>query len=442
MEAGAIGANVLTALLFQPIEELAEKIASYRESRAKNGHDPDAGQVTLMLHTFIGEDMNLVRHKVRKPFTNYLESSVNLWRHGITSLDGLDEKEKEHLLAYAFERYFQTSALIGTPESCQLMVQQLQAIGVDEIACLIDFGIDADAVMASLYSLKKLKEQSELMIVQSDPNINQSPIVKEKQSINLQTSQTSAKWIIDPQRKANAKLRLFCLPYAGGDISVFKNWSNSLPADIEVYALQLAPQTYPGSKPHFDYLNPLVGDLAEFLLPHLDNKFAFYGHSLGALINFELCRYLRRHHHLQPIHFFIGSQHAPQLPYPYPSLENLSRSELLNFVKDLTNLELSASVGKDDTFLQLLLNSLKAASVIQKDNYSYTEEAPLDCPITSFFGSGDKFLNQEHLSAWSAHTNSSFRLHKLDAKHLFLESHQEQILQLISQDLKTNHKLD
>jgi surfactin synthase thioesterase subunit len=111
-------------------------------------------------------------------------------------------------------------------------------------------------------------------------------------------------------------------------------------------------------------------------------------------------------------------------------------------VKDLTNLELSASVGKDDTFLQLLLNSLKAASVIQKDNYSYTEEAPLDCPITSFFGSGDKFLNQEHLSAWSAHTNSSFRLHKLDAKHLFLESHQEQILQLISQDLKTNHKLD
>jgi natural product biosynthesis luciferase-like monooxygenase protein len=442
MEAGTIGANVLTALLFQPIEELAEKIASYRESRAKNGYDPDAGQVTLMLHTFIGEDMNLVRHKVRKPFTNYLENSVNLWKHGITSLAGLDEKEKEHLLAYAFERYFQSSALIGTPESCHLMVKKLQAIGVDEIACLIDFGIDADAVMASLYSLKKLKEQSELMIVQSDHNINQSLIVKEKQSINVQTSQTSATWIINPQRKANAKLRLFCLPYAGGDISVFKNWSNSLPEDIEVYPLQLAPQTYPGSKQYFDCLTPLVADLAEFLLPHLDQKFAFYGHSLGALINFELCRYLRRHHHLQPIHFFVGSQHAPQVPYPYPSLENLSRSELLNFVKDLTNLELSASVGEDDTFLQLLVNSLKAASIIQKDHYTYTEEATLDFPITSFFGGEDKFLNQEHLSAWSVHTNSSFRLHKLDAKHLFLESHREQILQLISQDLKTHHKSD
>ncbi|MBE9251904.1 LLM class flavin-dependent oxidoreductase [Dolichospermum sp. LEGE 00240] len=436
VEAGAIGANVLTALLFQPIEELAEKIASYRESLAKNGHDPEAGQVTLMLHTFIGEDMNLVRHKVRKPFTTYLESSVNLWRHGITNLDGLDKKEKEHLLAYAFERYFQTSALIGTPESCQLMVQQLQAIGVDEIACLIDFGIDGDAVMASLYSLKKLKEQSDLMIVPSDNNINHSLIVKGQPLINFQSSQTSPKWIIDTQRKANAKLRLFCLPHAGGDISIFKNWSNSLPADIEVYALQLAPQTYPKSKPTFEYLTPLVADLAEFLLPHLDKEFAFYGHSLGALINFELCRYLRRHHDLQPIHFFVGAQHAPQLLYPYPSLKNLSRSELLKFVKDLTNLELSEFVGEDNTFLQLLLNSLKAASVIQKDNYVYTEEDSLDFPITSFFGCEDKFLKEEHLSAWRVHTNRSFKLHKLDGKHLFLESDREQILQLISQDLR------
>ncbi|MBD2482708.1 type I polyketide synthase [Planktothrix sp. FACHB-1365] len=435
VETGAMGANVLTALLFQPIEELAEKIACYRESLAKNGYDAEAGQVTLMLHTFIGEDMNLVRHKVRKPFTDYLESSVNLWRHGITNLEGLESKEREHLLAYAFERYFQTSALIGTPESCELMVQQLQAIGVDEIACLIDFGIDADSIMASLYSLKKLKEKSELMRVSSDCHLNQSLTVKEKPLINLEPSQTSPKWIIDRQGKPNAKLRLFCLPHGGGDISVFKDWSNSLPPDIEVYSLQLAPQTYTGSQPTFEDLTPLVADLAEFLLPYLNLEFAFYGHSLGALINFELCRYLRRHHHKQPIHFFVGAQHAPQLPYPYPSLENLSHADLLKFLKDLTNIELSKSVGEDDPFLLMLLNSLKVASVLQKDHYSYTEEKPLDCPITSFVGCGDKFLNQDHLSAWGVHTNKSFKLHQVDGQHLFLDSHQEQILQLISQEL-------
>ncbi|CAD5954601.1 Phenolphthiocerol synthesis polyketide synthase type I Pks15/1 [Planktothrix tepida] len=435
VEAGAMGANVLTALLFQPIEELAEKIACYRESLAKNGYDAEAGQVTLMLHTFIGEDMNLVRHKVRKPFTAYLESSVNLWRHGITNLEGLESKERVHLLAYAFERYFQTSALIGTPESCGLMVQQLQAIGVDEIACLIDFGIDSDSIMASLYSLKKLKEKSELMRVSSDCHLNQSLTEKEKPLINLEPSQTSPKWIIDRQGKPNAKLRLFGFPHGGGDISVFKNWSNRLPPDVEVYAIGLAPQTYTGSQPTFEYLTPLVADLAEFLLPYLDLEFAFYGHSLGALINFELCRYLRRHHHKQPIHFFVGAQHAPQLLYPYPSLENLSHSDLLKFVKDLTNIELSNSVGEDDPFLQVLLNSLKVASVLQKDHYSYTEEKPLDCPITSFVGCGDKFLNQDHLSAWRVHTNKSFKLHQVDGKHLFLDSHQEQILQLISQEL-------
>jgi len=144
---------------------------------------------------------------------------------------------------------------------------------------------------------------------------------------------------------------------------------------------------------------------------------------------------LRRHHHLQPIHFFVGAQHAPQLPYPYPSLENLSRSELLDFVKDLTNIELSELVGEHDTFLQLLLNSLKAASAIQKDNYSYTEDEPFDFPITSFGGWQDKFLNEAALSAWRVHTLRSFKLRMLDGKHLFLESHREQILQLISQEL-------
>ncbi|NJK50972.1 LLM class flavin-dependent oxidoreductase [Candidatus Gracilibacteria bacterium] len=160
IEAGTIGANVLTALLFQPIEELAQKISLYRQARFQHGYDPDTGHVTLMLHTFVSEDLNLVRNKVRKPFIDYLKSSVSLWRQGAKSLDDLNEQEREQLLAYAFKRYFQTSALFGTPESCQSMVERLKEIGVNEIACLIDFGVDSDSVMSALYSLKKLKQIS------------------------------------------------------------------------------------------------------------------------------------------------------------------------------------------------------------------------------------------------------------------------------------------
>ena len=164
IEAGAFGANILTALLFQPIEELAEKIALYRDSRRIHGHAPEAGHVTLMLHTFVGEDMAVVRNKVHRPFTEYLKTSVDLWRRGSKSLDDLTEKEREDLLAYAFERYFQTSALFGTPDTCLKMVTRLKEIGVDEIACLIDFGVDVDSVMTALYSLKRFKDDCNLRI--------------------------------------------------------------------------------------------------------------------------------------------------------------------------------------------------------------------------------------------------------------------------------------
>lgn len=165
IEAGAIGANVLTALLFQPIEELAEKIKLYRESRAKNGYDPNTGHVTLMLHTFVSDDLDFVRQVVRQPFIKYLESSINLWRNNSQNLEQLTLAEREKLLAYAFERYFQTTALFGTPSSCLKMVHKLKEIGVDEIACLIDFGVDANSVLSNLSYLNQLREAAGAYII-------------------------------------------------------------------------------------------------------------------------------------------------------------------------------------------------------------------------------------------------------------------------------------
>jgi natural product biosynthesis luciferase-like monooxygenase protein len=158
IEAGAGGFNILTALLFQPIEELAEKIILYRQARAEHGYDPNGGHVTLMLHTFVGEYLETVREQVRAPFIEYIKSSVNLWRQGSKNLDELAPSEQEKLLAYAFERYFHTSALFGTPASCMAMVQRLREIGVDEIACLIDFGIGGDTVLANLNYLNELRK--------------------------------------------------------------------------------------------------------------------------------------------------------------------------------------------------------------------------------------------------------------------------------------------
>ena len=162
-ETGRIGANVLTSLIGLTPEVLAERIALYRASRAKAGHDPKTGQVAVMLHTFVGDDLAKVKEKVRAPFCDYLRSHTELLTSLARSLHHeFDEKsfakeDLEELLMMEFERYFQSGSLLGTPESCLDMVHRLRGIGVDEVGCLLDFGVDVPSVMDSLQHLAELR---------------------------------------------------------------------------------------------------------------------------------------------------------------------------------------------------------------------------------------------------------------------------------------------
>ena len=161
--AGRHGAGLLTHLLDQTIEELAEKIVVYREARRAAGLD--AGCVTLMLHTFVGSDDAVVRETVRKPFCDYLLKSIDLLKGLATSLDpGVDFQtlgpgELELLAQSSFERYYGKNALFGTPERCLQLLDKLAAIGVDEVACLIDFGVDAETALAGLEHLDEVRRR-------------------------------------------------------------------------------------------------------------------------------------------------------------------------------------------------------------------------------------------------------------------------------------------
>ncbi len=165
VRAGEIGAGILTNLMGQTIEDLARNIALYRKSLSEHGYAPEYGQVAVLLHTFVGNDVALTREKARAPFCNYLKSSVGLFKNLIKSqglavdLDRLTEEDKDYILATAYERYVQTSALIGTPESCSKIIDNLMAAGVDEVGCFIDFGIDSDSVLEHLPYLNMLKER-------------------------------------------------------------------------------------------------------------------------------------------------------------------------------------------------------------------------------------------------------------------------------------------
>jgi natural product biosynthesis luciferase-like monooxygenase protein len=180
--AGEIGLNLLTNLLGQTTEEVGRKIQIYRDALREHGHG-HKGHVTLMLHTFVGQDLAAVREKVRGPFTEYLKTSVDLIQKATSawsfaafnqpgsgasgkraqdelSFKNLSAADMQAVLDFAFERYFETSGLFGTPESCLRMVNDLKQIGVDEVACLIDFGVDTDSVLAGLEFLKELNASS------------------------------------------------------------------------------------------------------------------------------------------------------------------------------------------------------------------------------------------------------------------------------------------
>ena len=167
-KAGQLGLHVLTALLTQSLEETAQKIVLYRTALAAHGHESESGQVTLMLHTFVSDNAQEARRQAEGPLTNYLKSHLDLIKTMIRSLeiklDGIDPDDPvclDYLAAFAFERYYQFGSLIGTPATCMAMVDRLKEMGVDEVACFIDFGVDNDSVINSLKHLNELKKLSE-----------------------------------------------------------------------------------------------------------------------------------------------------------------------------------------------------------------------------------------------------------------------------------------
>ncbi|PCK07322.1 MAG: hypothetical protein COA42_14895 [Alteromonadaceae bacterium] len=160
IEAGRIGANVLTHLLGQTIDELAEKIVLYRESLEKNGFDPQKGRVTLMIHTYLGDDLDATMEKARGPFKQYMRSHISLIIPVLKSLgvstDDMKDADLENMADFAFERYAQSASFIGTPQSVTHVAAHLKDIGVNEYACLIDW-LDNETVLQGLDSINELK---------------------------------------------------------------------------------------------------------------------------------------------------------------------------------------------------------------------------------------------------------------------------------------------
>ena len=216
----------------------------------------------------------------------------------------------------------------------------------------------------------------------------------------------------------HSKLRLFCFPHAGGGPVAFK-WTTAFPSTVEYAAIRLpGRETRLREKP-FTHIEPLVAQLADAFEPLLDKDFVFYGHSMGTLIAFETIRELRRRGAPLPLHLIVSARRALYLPNPDAELYLLPAAQLLS--------ELHSRYGgipieliQDRELLKLFIPTLRAdMSII--GTYSFTDEAPLDCPISAFGGRKDHAVTQADLEAWRTLTTSRFDVHLLDGDHFFVQ---------------------
>ena len=240
------------------------------------------------------------------------------------------------------------------------------------------------------------------------------------------------RWVVRPQPQPLARLRLFCFPYAGGGASIYRTWPKRLPPEVEVWAIQLPGRETRFREPTLTRLEPLITILIDMLAPGFAIPFVFFGHSMGALISFELSRRLRQRGESQPLHLFVSGRRAPQVADPGPSTYHLPEPA---FIAELRRLNGTPEEVLHNDELRTLMLPLLRADFEVNETYRYTPGPPLDCPISVFGGLGDHTVRQEDLAAWHMQTCNAFTLHMVPGDHFFLHSAQLDLMRAIQQDL-------
>jgi medium-chain acyl-[acyl-carrier-protein] hydrolase len=240
-------------------------------------------------------------------------------------------------------------------------------------------------------------------------------------------------WVLKPRRVQGPSLRLFCFPYAGAGTSAFRQWSADLPIDIELCCVELPGRETRYREAPFTRVADLIEAASPFLRPHMSAPFALFGHSMGALLCFELARELRRLGGPAPLHLFVSGALAPHLPDPEPPLHDLPDREFLDEVGRRYD-GIPPAVLEHPDLVQLLLPVLRADVTIL-ETYVYRDEPPLDCPMTALGGLDDRHVKREDLAAWSEHTSGPFAMELFPGNHFFIQSAKKDVLRLLGNTL-------
>jgi medium-chain acyl-[acyl-carrier-protein] hydrolase len=240
-------------------------------------------------------------------------------------------------------------------------------------------------------------------------------------------------WVVWPRRHPQARVRLFCFPYSGAGASIYFQWPDSLlPVGVETCAIQLPGRGTRLIEPPLTNLEPLVQALSHALIPFLDEPFAFFGHSMGALLGFELARHLREHYGLCPMHLFVSGHEAPHLRHSVQAFHEMADLDLIAELRRLNGMP--DEVLQNGELMALLLPALRADFTLC-ETYVYRPGDALDCPISAYGGLQDTEVSREQLAAWREMTNGQFCLRMFPGDHFYVHSQRPLLLQTLAGEI-------
>jgi medium-chain acyl-[acyl-carrier-protein] hydrolase len=227
----------------------------------------------------------------------------------------------------------------------------------------------------------------------------------------------------------NDNFRVFCFPYSGGTAQVYRPLTNVLPDDVCVYAYEL-----PGRGRRFGEeipgtLSGIVEDAFSPIRGLIERPYAFFGHSLGGIIAFEMARHLRKQGKPLPRHLFVSGIRAPQVPKREAEAFSLPRQEFIEKIKELGGTP--SEILENEEMLDIMIPVLRKDFQIY-ETYSYAHDLPMPVPITAFGGRRDNFVTEDDIRKWSEHTSSLFEMQMFAGDHFFILENMNNVAQLIA----------
>jgi medium-chain acyl-[acyl-carrier-protein] hydrolase len=245
-------------------------------------------------------------------------------------------------------------------------------------------------------------------------------------------------WVMRPPRPSGGpakRLRLFCLPYAGGSASIFRAWPARLPREVDVCAIQPPGRGNRLVERPCVRMDELLPPLVDAVLPLLDLPYALFGHSLGALVAFELARRLRSRTGTGPVLLVVSACRGPHLPDHAARIHGLPDDQFLARLAAVNGIPAEVLESRD--LIDLLLPLLRA-DVEMAETYRFSAGAPLGCAISALWSEDDPYVSRADAEAWSAHTTADFSSHSFPGGHFFVHSAENALLDVVDSAIQPN----